>query len=42
MRLLLHTNIVVRLRQDDRRIDGKTRRIIEDATVVRRDVVITV
>ena len=34
MRLLLDTNIVIRLREDDRRIDGKTRRIIEDATAV--------
>jgi PIN domain nuclease of toxin-antitoxin system len=34
VRLLLDTNIVIRLRKDDRRIDGKTRRIIEDATAV--------
>jgi PIN domain nuclease of toxin-antitoxin system len=34
VRLLLDTNIVIRLRQDDRRIDSKTRRIIEDATAV--------
>jgi PIN domain nuclease of toxin-antitoxin system len=31
MRLLLDTNIVTRLRQDERRTDRKTRRIIEDA-----------
>ena len=34
MRLLLDTNIVIRLRQADRRIDGKTRRLIEDATAI--------
>jgi PIN domain nuclease of toxin-antitoxin system len=34
VRLLLDTNIVIRLRQDDRRIDGKTRRILENATAV--------
>jgi PIN domain nuclease of toxin-antitoxin system len=34
VRLLLDTNIVIRLRQDERRIDGKTRRIIADAAVV--------
>ena len=34
MRLLLDTNIVLRLRQDDRLFDRKTRRIIEDATAV--------
>jgi PIN domain nuclease of toxin-antitoxin system len=34
MRLLLDTNIVIRLRQAERQIDRKTRRIIEDATAV--------
>jgi PIN domain nuclease of toxin-antitoxin system len=34
MRLLLDTNIVIRLRQDERRIDGATRRIIENAAAV--------
>jgi PIN domain nuclease of toxin-antitoxin system len=34
MRLLLDTNIVIRLRQDARHIDGKTRRIIENAAAV--------
>jgi PIN domain nuclease of toxin-antitoxin system len=34
VRLLLDTNIVIRLRQDNRRIDDKTRRMIEDATAV--------
>ncbi len=34
MRLLLDTNIVIRLRQDARRIDSKTRRIITAATAV--------
>src|SRR5579871_4136671 len=34
MRLLLDTNIIIRLRQDERKIDAKTRRMIEDATVV--------
>ena len=34
MRLLLDTSIVVRLRQDERQIDSKTRRIIENAAVV--------
>jgi PIN domain nuclease of toxin-antitoxin system len=34
MRLLLDTNIVIRLRQIERQIDRKTRRIIEDATAV--------
>jgi PIN domain nuclease of toxin-antitoxin system len=34
MRLLLDTNIVIRLRQDERRIDRKTRRIIENASAV--------
>jgi len=34
MRLLLDTNIVLRLRQDARHIDGKTRRIIENAAAV--------
>jgi PIN domain nuclease of toxin-antitoxin system len=34
MRLLLDTNIVIRLRQDERRIDGTTRRIIENAAAV--------
>jgi PIN domain nuclease of toxin-antitoxin system len=34
VRLLLDTNIVIRLRQDDRRIDGTTRRMIEDAAAV--------
>ena len=34
MRLLLDTNIVVRLRQDERRIDTKTRRLIQEATAV--------
>jgi PIN domain nuclease of toxin-antitoxin system len=31
VRLLLDTNIVIRLRQDERHIDRKTRRIIENA-----------
>ena len=34
MRLLLDTSIVVRLRQDERQIDRKTRRIIENAAAV--------
>jgi PIN domain nuclease of toxin-antitoxin system len=34
VRLLLDTSIVVRLRQDERQIDSKTRRIIENAAVV--------
>jgi PIN domain nuclease of toxin-antitoxin system len=34
MRLLLDTNIVIRLRQDERRIDGATRRIIKNAAAV--------
>jgi PIN domain nuclease of toxin-antitoxin system len=34
MRLLLDTNIVIRLRQDARQIDGTSRRIIENATAV--------
>jgi PIN domain nuclease of toxin-antitoxin system len=34
VRLLLDTSIVIRLRQDERQIDGKTRRIIENAAVV--------
>jgi PIN domain nuclease of toxin-antitoxin system len=34
MRLLLDTNIVIRLRQDERRIDRATRHIIEGATAV--------
>lgn len=34
MRLLLDTNIVIRLRQDERQIDRKTRRIIEKASAV--------
>jgi PIN domain nuclease of toxin-antitoxin system len=32
MRLLLDTSIVVRLRQDERKIDRQTRRIIENAS----------
>jgi hypothetical protein len=42
MRLLLYTNIVIRLRQGDRRIDGKARRIVEGASTVNSDLVITV
>jgi PIN domain nuclease of toxin-antitoxin system len=34
MRLLLDTNIVIRLRQDERRIDRTTRSIIENAGAV--------
>jgi PIN domain nuclease of toxin-antitoxin system len=34
MRLLLDTNIVIRLRQDERRIDQVTRRIVENAAAV--------
>jgi len=34
MRLLLDTNIVIRLRQDERQIDRKTRRIIDGATAI--------
>jgi PIN domain nuclease of toxin-antitoxin system len=34
MRLLLDTNIVIRLRQDERQIDRTTRQIIENATAV--------
>jgi PIN domain nuclease of toxin-antitoxin system len=34
MRLLLDTNIVIRLRQDERRIDRTIRQIIENATAV--------
>jgi PIN domain nuclease of toxin-antitoxin system len=34
MRLLLDTNIVIRLRQDEREIDRTTRRIIKDAAAV--------
>ena len=34
MRLLLDTNIVIRLRQDERQIDRTTRRIIENATEI--------
>jgi PIN domain nuclease of toxin-antitoxin system len=34
MRLLLDTSIVIRLRQDERRIDRKTRRILENAAAV--------
>jgi PIN domain nuclease of toxin-antitoxin system len=34
MRLPLDTNIVIRLRQDERQIDRMTRRIIENATAV--------
>ncbi len=34
MRLLLDTNILIRLRQDERRIDRDTRRIIENAAAV--------
>jgi PIN domain nuclease of toxin-antitoxin system len=34
VRLLLDTNIVIRLRQDERQIDGKTRRIVENAAAV--------
>jgi PIN domain nuclease of toxin-antitoxin system len=34
MRLLLDTNIVIRLRQLERQLDRKTRRIIDDAAVV--------
>jgi PIN domain nuclease of toxin-antitoxin system len=34
MRLLLDTSIVIRLRQHERRIDRKIRRIIENATAV--------
>ena len=34
MRLLLDTNMVIRLRQGARQIDSKTRRIIENASVV--------
>jgi len=34
MRLLLDTNIVTRLRQNERQIDGKIRRIIESAAAV--------
>ena len=34
MRLLLDTNIVIRLRQDERHIDRKTRRIIENAAAI--------
>ena len=34
MRLLLDTNIVIRLRQSERQIDRRTRRIIESATTV--------
>lgn len=34
MRLLLDTNIVIRLRQDERRIDRKTRQIIAGASAI--------
>jgi PIN domain nuclease of toxin-antitoxin system len=34
MRLLLDTNIVIRLRQDERQIDRKIRRFIRNATAV--------
>jgi PIN domain nuclease of toxin-antitoxin system len=34
VRLLLDTNIVIRLRQDERQIGGTTRRIIADAAAV--------
>jgi PIN domain nuclease of toxin-antitoxin system len=34
MRLLLDTNIVIRLRHLERQLDRKTRRIIDDAAVV--------
>ena len=34
MRLLLDTSIVIRLRQDERHIDSRTRRIIENAAAV--------
>jgi PIN domain nuclease of toxin-antitoxin system len=34
MRLLLDTNIVIRLRQNERSIDARTRRIIENAAAV--------
>ena len=34
MRLLLDTSIVIRLRQDERRVDRKTRHIIENASEV--------
>jgi PIN domain nuclease of toxin-antitoxin system len=34
VRLLLDTNIVIRLRQDARQIDSKTRRIVENAAAV--------
>ncbi len=34
MRLLLDTNIVVRLRQDERKIDRQVRRILENATSI--------
>ncbi|SRR6266540_2003699 len=34
MRLLLDTNIVIRLRQSERQIDRRTRRIIESAATV--------
>jgi PIN domain nuclease of toxin-antitoxin system len=34
MRLLLDTNIVIRLRQGERQIDRATRRVIENATAV--------
>ena len=34
MRLLLDTNILIRLRQDVRQIDRETRRLIEDAAAV--------
>jgi PIN domain nuclease of toxin-antitoxin system len=34
VRLLLDTNIVVRLRQDERRIDSRIRRLMEEATAI--------
>jgi PIN domain nuclease of toxin-antitoxin system len=34
MRLLLDTNIVIRLRQDERQIDREIRRIIKNAAAV--------
>ena len=34
MRLLLDTNIVIRLRQGERQIDRATRRLLEDASAV--------
>jgi PIN domain nuclease of toxin-antitoxin system len=34
MRLLLDTSIIIRLRQDESRVDRNTRRIIENAAVI--------